>query len=261
MYSYSAHNGYTRYDSLRDRSVFITGGATGIGASLVEAFASQGARVAFVDIDQTSAKQLCDHLAAQNLPRPNFWACDVSDIDALRSSILAAQQAQGDITVLINNAANDQRYNARTITEQQWLDGMSINLHPAFFAAQAVQPMMSAQGGGVILNLSSINAQFGPPNLASYITAKAGMLGITKALATDFGGDNIRVNSVLPGWVATPRQLEKWLTPEQEAEWMKNICLKKRLGAHDVAKLVLFLASDDAAMITAQQFVVDGGRT
>ena len=260
MFSYSPHTGYTRYDSLRGRRVFITGGASGIGASLVEAFAVQGAAVAFVDIDEACALELCEKLVTQGLERPWFHACDVSDIAALRAAIDAAQAALGDITVLINNAANDMRYDARTITEQQWLDGMSVNLHPAFFAAQAVQPMMAAQGGGVILNLSSINTQFGPPKLASYITAKAGVLGITRALATDFGGDNIRVNSILPGWVATPKQLEKWLTPQQEAEWMSRVCLKKRLAAHDVAKLALFLASDDAAMITSQQFVVDGGR-
>jgi NAD(P)-dependent dehydrogenase (short-subunit alcohol dehydrogenase family) len=261
MYSYSDHPGYTRYASLRGRKVFITGGASGIGASLVEAFAVQEAAVAFVDVDENSAKTLCDELAVQGLPRPWFERCDVSDIPALRRSILSAQQSLGDITVLINNAADDQRYDVRSLTEQQWLDGLAVNLHPAFFAAQTVQPMMIAQGGGAILNISSINTQFGPPNLASYITAKAGMLGITKALATDFGGDNIRVNSLLPGWVATPKQLQRWLTPEQEHEWMKRVCLKKRLGAHDVAKLALFLASDDAAMITSQQFVVDGGRS
>lgn len=260
MYSYSAHKGYTCYESLHKRSVFITGGASGIGACLVEAFASQGAAVAFVDIDQSCGEALCEQLVAQGLPRPWFAVCDVSEIDTLRKNIYAAQAVHGDITVLVNNAANDQRHDARTLTEQQWLDGLAVNLHPAFFAAQTTQPMMVAQGGGAILNISSINTQFGPPNLASYITAKAGMLGITKALATDFGGDNIRVNSILPGWVATPKQLEKWLSPEQEEEWMKRVCLKKRLGAHDIAKLVLFLASDDAAMITAQNFVIDGGR-
>lgn len=261
MYSYSPHEGYTRYPSLAGAVVFITGGASGIGASLVEAFSIQGAAVAFVDLDSESASRLCQELEDQGLARPWFQACDVSDIDSLRETLRAAQAVLGNITVLINNAANDQRYDTDKITEQQWLDGMAVNLHPAFFAAQAVHPMMSAAGGGAILNISSINTRFGPPKLASYITAKAGMLGITKALATDFGADNIRVNSVLPGWVATPRQLEKWLTPAQEEEWMRQVCIKKRLGAHDVAKLVLFLASADAAMITSQQFVVDGGRS
>jgi NAD(P)-dependent dehydrogenase (short-subunit alcohol dehydrogenase family) len=166
----------------------------------------------------------------------------------------------GDITVLVNNAADDQRFDTDKISEQEWLKSLAINLHPAFFAAQSVQTMMAGKGGGAIINISSIAAQFGQTKLASYTTAKAGILGLTKALAADFGADNIRVNAILPGWVATPRQLEKWLTPEEEQEWMQGVCLKKRLGAHDVAKLALFLASEDAAMITAQSFSVNGGR-
>lgn len=260
MQSYSSHQGYTRYPSLDGRAVFITGGSTGIGAALVEAFASQGAKVAFVDIDVPGGEALCDELAQKGWARPWFAACDVSDISSLKQSILKAAESLGEISVLVNNAANDQRYDTRSITEENWYRGLAINLHPAFFAAQTVQPMMAKSGGGSIVNISSINVQFGPPNLASYITAKAGILGISKALATDYGVDNIRVNSILPGWVATPKQLEKWLSPEEEAELMKRVCLKKRLGAHDVAKLALFLASDDAAMITSQEFVVDGGR-
>lgn len=260
MYSYSSHTAYTRYASLKGRPVFITGGATGIGASLVEAFVSQDALVAFVDVDKEAADALCVYLESKGLPRPWFEHCDVSNTAALRQSILNAQRDLGDIRVLVNNAANDQRYDTRTMTEEQWHQGLAVNLHPAFFAAQTVQPMMTAQGGGSIINISSINTYFGPPNLASYIAAKAGILGISKALATDFGEDNIRVNSILPGWVATPKQLEKWLSPEQEIELMKRVCLKKRLGAHDVANLALFLASDDSAMITSQELVVDGGR-
>ncbi|WP_062066639.1 SDR family NAD(P)-dependent oxidoreductase [Cellvibrio sp. OA-2007] len=260
MYSYSAHSGYTRYPSLQDRSVFITGGATGIGAALVEAFAAQGAKVAFVDIDEPGAQALCEELMAKGYVRPWFKVCDVSDISALQRSIVEAQQAQGDIQVLINNAANDQRFDTQSVTEADWHRGLAVNLHPVFFAAQAVQPMMAAQGGGSIINISSINVQFGPPRLASYITAKAGILGISKALATDYGPDNIRVNSILPGWVATPKQLEKWLSEDEEKELMKRVCLKKRLGAHDVANLALFLAADDSAMITSQEFIVDGGR-
>lgn len=260
MYSYSNPPAYTRYPSLQNRTVFITGGSTGIGAALVEAFAAQGAKVAFVDIDEQGAVALCDELVAKGYARPWFEICDISDIPALQRSIRAAQQAQGDINVLINNAANDQRVDTRSITQEDWHRSLAVNLHPAFFAAQAVQPMMAAQGGGSIINISSINVQFGPPRLASYITAKAGILGISKALATDYGVDNIRVNSILPGWVATPKQLEKWLSAEEEAELMKRVCLKKRLGAHDVANLALFLAADDSAMITSQEFVIDGGR-
>jgi NAD(P)-dependent dehydrogenase (short-subunit alcohol dehydrogenase family) len=260
MYSYSAHQGYTRYPSLQDAGVFITGGSTGIGAALVEAFAAQGAKVAFVDIDEQGAMDLCAGLVAKGYARPWFELCDVSDTAALQTSIRRAYESQGNIKVLINNAANDQRVDTRSITPEDWHRGLAINLHPAFFAAQAVQPMMAAHGGGSIINISSINVQFGPPHLASYITAKAGILGISKALATDYGADNIRVNSILPGWVATPKQLEKWLSAEEEKELMKRVCLKKRLGAHDVANLALFLAADDSAMITSQEFIVDGGR-
>ncbi len=260
MYSYSTHPGYTRYPSLQSRTVFITGGSTGIGAALVEAFAAQGAKVAFVDIDEQGAAALCDELVAKGYVRPWFDVCDVSDITALQRSIKNVQDVLGNISVLINNAANDQRVDTRSITQEDWHRGLAVNLHPAFFASQAVQPMMAAQGGGSIINISSINVQFGPPQLASYITAKAGILGISKALATDYGVDNIRVNSILPGWVATPKQLEKWLSAEEEAELMKRVCLKKRLGVHDVANLALFLAADDSAMITSQEFVVDGGR-
>ena len=216
--------------------------------------------MAFVDIDEPGAIELCDELVAKGYARPWFALCDVSDIAALQRSISAAQQALGDITVLVNNAANDQRFDTRSISEADWYKGLAINLHPAFFAAQAVQPMMAAQGGGSIINISSINVQFSPPRLASYITAKAGILGISKALATDYGVDNIRVNSILPGWVVTPKQLEKWLSAEEEAELMKRVCLKRRLSVHDVANLTLFLAADDSAMITSQEFVVDGGR-
>ena len=260
MYNYSSHESYTHYASLDGQTVFITGGATGIGASLVEAFLHQNASVAFVDIDIDAADQLCQLLASKGLPRPLFQVCDVADTNALRDSIYYAQKQLGNIRVLINNAANDQRYETQKLTEEQWHRSLAINLHPVFFTAQTVQPMMKALGGGSIINISSINTHFSPPNLTSYVAAKAGILGISKALATDFGVDNIRVNSILPGWVATPKQLEKWLSPDEEAELMKRVCLKQRLGAHDVAKLALFLASDDSAMITAQELIVDGGR-
>lgn len=260
MYNYSSHEGYTPYRSLQKRTVFITGGASGIGASLVEAFASQGSQVAFVDVDEAAASVLCEQLVADGYNRPWFERVDVSCISELQQSLSAVQQTLGNITVLINNAADDQRYQTDAVTEQQWIDGLAVNLTPAFFAAQAVKPMMAAAGGGAILNISSVNARFGPPDMAGYITAKAGLLGLTKALATEYGSDNIRVNAILPGWVATEKQLARWLTPDQEAAWMERVCLRKRLGAHDVAKLALFLASDDAAMITSQQLVVDGGR-
>ncbi len=260
MQSQPGHHQYTRYASLDGRTVFITGGSSGIGAALVEAFAVQGAKVAFVDIDIPAGEALCNDIANRGFLRPWFRPCDISDIPALKQSINDVGAVFGNISVLVNNAANDQRYDTRTMSEEDWYRGIAVNLHPAFFAAQSVHPMMVNLGGGSIINISSINVQFGPPNLASYITAKAGILGISKALATDYGADNIRVNSILPGWVATAKQLEKWLTPEEEAELMKRVCLKKRLNVQDVASLALFLAADDSGMITSQEFIVDGGR-
>ncbi len=260
MLDYSKHTGYTQYSSLANKVVFVTGGATGIGAALVEAFAAQQSKVAFVDIDAAAAAVLCDEMEKKGFSRPLFIECDVSNTIMMQAAISKVQQQQGNIHVLINNAANDQRYTTETIAEDEWMQSLSINMHPAFFAAQAVMPMMVAAGAGVILNISSINVRFASDNLVSYITAKAGLIGMTKALAKEMGEHNIRVNVLLPGWVATPKQLEKWLTAQEEKKLVDRMCIKKRLAAHDVAKLALFLASDDALMITAQEFVVDGGR-
>jgi len=251
---------YTRYQSLAQKSVFITGGATGIGACLVEAFAAQESRVAFVDIDREAGLALAKRVAEQFSTQVEFRHCDVTQVDELRAAIRTMAEACGDFTVLVNNVANDQRYDPRYLSEQAWYNSLAVNLHPAFFAAQTVQPFMERQGGGVILNFSSINALFGPSKLPSYNTAKAALLGLTKSLARDFGSDNIRVNAIVPGWVITKRQLSKWLTPEAEQWWMDQVCLKQRILPEDVAKLTLFLASDDARMITGQKFVIDGGR-
>lgn len=251
---------YSRYASLRDRPVFITGGATGIGACLVEAFAAQGSCIGFVDINAEADEALAADVQARFGAHVEFRHCDVTRIDELRAAIRAMAESCGDFTVLINNVANDQRYDPRYLSEQAWYNSLAVNLHPAFFAAQTVQPLMARQGGGVIINFSSINALFGPSKLPSYNTAKAALLGLTKSLARDFGSDNIRVNAIVPGWVITERQLNKWMTPEAEAWWMDQVCLKERILPEDVAKLTLFLASEDARMITGQKFVIDGGR-
>ncbi|MDQ2077101.1 SDR family NAD(P)-dependent oxidoreductase [Marinimicrobium sp. ABcell2] len=251
---------YTHYSSLRDRSVFITGGATGIGASLVEAFAAQGCRVAFVDIAEREGLALAADLEKRFGTTVAFSPCDVTKIDQLRGAIRTLSQVVGDITVLINNVANDTRYDSTKLSEATWYESLAVNLHPAFFSAQEVQPHMARQGGGAIINFSSINAMVGPAKLASYNTAKAAILGLSKSLARDFGPDNIRVNTIVPGWVATERQLKRWLTPEVEKKWLQNSCLNRRILPEDVAKLALFLASDDARMITSQKFIIDGGR-
>ena len=252
---------FTQYPSLAERCVFITGGATGIGAAMVEAFAMQSARVAGVDVDSASAQALCDKVEGQCGRRPWFQSADVTDVPALQNAIHDAVAELGPLQALINNAANDNRHSPSEVTAQSWRDCMAINLDAAFFAAQAAADIMQKQGSGSIINFSSINALLGPANMPGYVTAKAGLVGMTKALARDYGDSEIRVNAILPGWVVTDRQLQTWLTPEAEADWMKQVALKQRLQPADVANLALFLAAEDSRMITGQSFTIDGGRT
>lgn len=258
--TFSSMSSFTCYPSLQRKVIFITGGASGIGAAMVNAFALQGALVFFVDINPKEGLALEQQLQDQHL-FATFHLCDVSCTSSLKKSIDIAQHQYGDISVLINNAANDQRQPLSEINADTWQKTMSLNLSPAFFASQAVVDMMKQLGGGAIINLSSINALFGQKNMADYITAKAGLLGMTKALAAELGEFNIRANAILPGWIATERQLEHWLTPEAERKWNESLCIKKRITADDVANLALFLAADDSRMITAQNFVIDGGKS
>ncbi|MCP8900545.1 SDR family NAD(P)-dependent oxidoreductase [Gilvimarinus xylanilyticus] len=250
----------TLYPSLKGQTVFITGGATGIGACMVEAFLYQGCRVGFVDIAATDGKQLCREMEIKYPGAVIFIPCDVTDVPALRDAIQTVETELGTIAVLINNVANDKRCDPRSLSDESWHSSLAVNLDAAFFTTRAIAPGMTKRGGGSIINFSSINAVLGPAQMPSYVTAKAGLLGLTRALASDFASDNIRVNAIIPGWVATDKQLEKWLSPEKEAEWMDSVRLKRRLMPADVANMALFLASSDASMITGQQFVVDGGR-
>ncbi|MCT2530439.1 SDR family oxidoreductase [SAR92 clade bacterium H921] len=252
---------YAIYPSLKGRCAFITGGATGIGAAMVEAFALQGARVAFVDLDGDSAETLCSKVEDQTGSSLWFQQIDVTDVPALQNSIRQAVKELGPLQALINNAANDNRHSPSDVTEDSWRQCMAINLDAAFFAAQAGATLMAEGSGGSIINFSSINALLGPANMPGYVTAKAGLVGMTKALARDYGDSEIRVNAILPGWVVTERQLDTWLTPEAEADWMRQVALKKRLQPSEVANLALFLAADDSRMITGQSFTIDGGRT
>ncbi len=245
-----------RFPSLEGRVVFVTGGATGIGAAFVQAFAEQGARIAFIDIDDDAGAELARRVAGAW-----FRRCDVRDPLALETAIQDAAEALGPITVLVNNVANDSRHVAVDTTIQGWREGLAINLDPVFIAACAVQPMMALAGGGSIINLGSINALLGPAGMAAYVAAKGAVNALTKALAREWGGQNIRVNAISPGWVVTDRQLDLWLTAEAEAEWMKQVALQRRIQPGDVASLALFLASDDSGMITGQNVVIDGGRT
>jgi NAD(P)-dependent dehydrogenase (short-subunit alcohol dehydrogenase family) len=247
---------YAVYPSLAGKVVFITGGASGIGATLVESFHAQKAKVAFVDLDAAAGAAL-----SARLPGSWFARCDVTDAAALQDAIAATAKALGPITVLVNNVANDTRHVAAETTPEQWRKSLAVNLDPTFIASTACYPMMKAAGGGSIINISSINALLGPAEMAGYVAAKGAINAMTKSLAREWGADNIRVNALSPGWVITERQLKLWLTPEAEAEWMKQVALQKRIMPDDIARLMLFLAADDSAMITGQNIVIDGGRT
>jgi NAD(P)-dependent dehydrogenase (short-subunit alcohol dehydrogenase family) len=248
------------YPSLRDRVVFLTGGASGIGAAEVAAFAAQGARVAFVDIADNAAAEVVAKARAAGHPEPFFQHCDLTDIAALRASVARAGERLGPITVLVNNAANDQRHQWEDVTPEYWDERLAVNLRHQFFAIQAVAPMMKAAGGGSIVNFGSVSWHVGQGGMPAYTTAKAAVEGLTRGMARDLGQDNIRVNCVVPGWIMTERQIRLWLTPEGEANLIRSQCLKRKLVPEDVARMVLWLAADDSRMCTSQLFVVDAGR-
>jgi NAD(P)-dependent dehydrogenase (short-subunit alcohol dehydrogenase family) len=242
------------YPSLNQRSVLITGGATGIGAAMVRAFVEQGAVTGFIDIDAASGGALAKETGAW------FREVDVTDVASLKTSITDFAARTGGLGALINNVANDTRHDPATTTEEGWRGALAVNLDAAFFASQAAIALMQGKGGSIV-NFSSINAITGPPGMPGYVAAKSALLGLSKALAREYGPAGVRVNTILPGWVVTDRQLKLWLTPEAEEAWMKDVPLKRRILPEDVAKLALFLASDDSAMITGQHFTIDGGRT
>lgn len=249
------------FPDLKDRVVFITGGGSGIGSNFVAAFAAQGARVAFVSLTAEPAEKLCEQIAAQGHPTPLFIQCDIRDISALQAAIAQVQQQLGTIEVLINNAARDNRHGLTDFSTEDWDDSLNTNLRPHFFTAQAVIEGMKTKGGGSIINVGSNSALLGLSGYASYVTSKAGIIGLSKALARELGPDKIRVNTLIPGWVMTERQKELWATPEAVAECLDQQCLKNTIEEEDVSNLALFLASSASRMITGQSMVIDGGRT
>lgn len=251
--------GFASYPSLRERVVFITGGASGIGAEEVGHFVRQGSRVAFVDIDTDAANALIASLRAEGLAEPWFRACDLRDIAGLQAAIASAAAALGPITVLVNNAANDQRHRWEDVTQAYWDERQAVNLRHQFFAIQAVAPMMKQAGGGSIINFGSISWHRNSGGMPAYTTAKAAVEGLTKGMARDLGPFNIRVNTVIPGWIMTQRQKELWLTPDAEARLMADQCIPTHILPADVARLVLWLAADDSRMCTSQLWVCDGG--
>lgn len=244
-----------RYRSLEGRSVLVTGGASGIGASLVEAFAAQGARVAFLDIDAANGRAMAEKTGAR------FHACDLTDIVALRAAVAKVEADQDGVAVLVNNAGKDDRQPFAEIEPEDWRRHLAFNLDHQFFASQAVSAGMAARGGGSIVMLGSVSWMRGRPGMAGYTTAKAAINGLTRTLARELGPTGVRVNCIVPGAILTERQKALWLTPEKDAEFIDLQALKFRLTAEPVARMALFLGSDESSGCTGANFMVDGGLT
>ena len=249
---------YARYPSLENTPVIISGGASGIGESLVRNFAAQGAKVGFVDIQAERGQQLAEELTAAGQVA-EFIACDITDIAAYQAAIAAFAAAHGDALVLVNNAAHDQRHDWSEVTPAYWDDRMAVNLKHAFFAIQAVAPGMIAAKRGAIINTGSISWMIMSPSIPVYETAKAATHGLTRSMARELGKHGIRVNSLVPGWIMTERQLTHWLDDKAEKLIDASQALAGRVYPDDVSRMALFLAAEDSAMISAQQFIVDGG--
>jgi NAD(P)-dependent dehydrogenase (short-subunit alcohol dehydrogenase family) len=248
------------YSDLAGKVVLVTGGASGIGEAIVRRFAQQKSIVVFFDIKVEEGNRLARELSQEGFG-VHFLNVDLTDIAALRVGIADARKAHGPINVLVNNAAHDERHRTEEVTPEYWDDRIAVNLKHCFFAAQAVLPDMKAAQAGAIINFSSISWIAGQGGMAAYTASKSGMLGLTRSLARDYGSYNIRVNNVAPGWIMTQRQIEKWLTPEGEEELMRRQCLKRKLLPDEIAKVVVFLASDEASACTSQHYVADGGWT
>ena len=250
-------NHYATFKDLEDASVFITGGGSGIGASIVEGFLSQGAKVAFVQ--RSNCDEFLDQISSKYKHKPLFISCDITDTNDLKDAISESIRVNGAINVLINNAANDSRHSLDELTPEEWDQAININLKPHFFTAQAVAHSMKAQGGGSIINLSSASYLMGNAGYPAYVASKAGITGLTRALARELGGDGIRVNTLVPGWVLTDRQLKLWANDKDLASHMKKQSLKEHLVPNDLIDSTLFLASKASRMMTGQALVVDGG--
>lgn len=243
------------YPDLKGATVIVTGGAGGIGEAITRAFVAQGARVGVLDLDTARGEALAEALA----PSVEFVRCDVTDIPALQAAIEQVRARFGPIGILINNAAHDERHATLEVTEEYWDGRMAVNLKHQFFASQAVLPDMIASKKGSIVNLGSCSWIIGQGGMPAYTASKSAVLGLTRSLARDFGEHGVRVNAVAPGWIMTERQLELWVTPETEKEIYANQCIKRPLVPDDIARVVVFLSSEDASAITNQHYVVDGG--
>lgn len=248
---------FANFPDLKGQSVFITGGGSGIGASITEGFLEQGSKVAFVQ--RSDASRFVDEMADKYDNAPLFIPCDITNEAGLKNAIKEASQANGDISVLVNNAANDARHTLDSFDVEQWDRAMAVNLTPQFVTAQSIVPMMRRMGGGSIINFSSISYMMGNAGYPAYATSKAAITGLTRSLARELGVDKIRVNALMPGWVLTQKQLDMWATPEDLAKHLEKQCLKEHLAPQDIVDATLFLASKASRMITSQALVVDGG--
>jgi NAD(P)-dependent dehydrogenase (short-subunit alcohol dehydrogenase family) len=246
------------YPSLKGRTVLVTGGGSGIGESIVRHFAAQGSKVGFIDVKEKESKALVAALGRKR-QKAHFEAADLTDIDALKKAIKAIRKALGPITILVNNAAHDERHNLESVSPDYFDNRIAVNLKHQFFCIQAVAPDMKKAGNGAIVNMGSASWLMATPDLPVYEAAKAGVLGLTRGLARELGPYNIRINAIAPGWIMTERQKTLWLTPEADAEREKGQALKRYLTPDDMARTVLFLASDEASAATNQQFIIDGG--
>ncbi len=250
-------NTYAIFKDLEDTSVFITGGGSGIGASITEGFLAQGAKVAFVQ--RSNCDEFLNKVSSKYKHDPLFIKCDITDTNALKDAISDASVANGGINVLINNAANDSRHSLAEMTTEEWDQSINVNLRPHFFTAQAVAPFMKAQGGGSIINFSSASYLMGNTGYPAYVASKAGITGLTRSLARELGVDGIRVNTLIPGWVLTERQTKLWANDKDLASHMEKQCIKEHLMPNDLIDSTLFLASDASRMMTGQALVIDGG--
>ena len=250
---------FGRYPSLMGRRILVTGGATGIGEAIVAGFARQGARVAFLDVQDGPAQALAEKLAAEGCPKPLYKHCDLADLARLKAAIEEIAEELGAIDGLVNNAGNDVRHRIEDVTPEYWERSMAVNLRPQFFTVQAVLPHMRKTGGGSIVNMSSISWVIPSTGLPLYVTAKAAIVGLTRTLAHELGRDNIRVNAVMPGAIATEKQKRLVYTPEYSAEIMSNQAIKRQIEPDEVARLMMFLAADDSSAITNQSYVIDAG--
>jgi len=249
---------YAIYPSLADKTVVITGGGSGIGAAIVEAFAQQGARVFFLDVAEQDSLALQETLRNAN-HQPQFRRCDLRSVEAIDGTFASIVDAVGPVDVLVNNAGNDDRHEIGELTASYWDERIAVNLRHQFFCAQAAAKGMREAGRGVILNFGSVSWHVALPNLPIYLTAKAGIEGLTRGLARDLGHAGIRVNCIIPGAVKTPRQMNLWQTAESEAKVVAGQCLQLRIEPEHVARMALFLASDDAARCSGRDYFVDAG--